>query len=205
MFYKKINNFEIKAFFDEVNNELINEVKFNKKILKTKVLNDKISKRYMGLELIKVDLKNILNWTGILKKIILNNENTQEEKCILNSLFVSIITTYWKCFANATGRDGAKLSHNIISQEHIKIHNELQRMRNNFTAHSGNDPFESGYLLKVEDSENQFSSFILPVHRKMAYCDDVFANNIMALTRFLISYIETKQEELILKINAPLI
>lgn len=198
MYQKKVGKFIIKSFFDKQRGKLINNVTFLRKQLPTQVLSDRRSLQYMGLELIKSDLLDVINWCNISSELLSNDNKNNSSLPILHSLFISIVTTYWKCFADTKGRHGAQLNDTYIASEYLPMHHELKRIRHNFTAHSGDDPFESGYLLLVKDlnRKNRFLPFTLPIHRKAANADLTMNQKIKTLATSLIEKIEVKQERL---------
>lgn len=202
MFYKKVGLFEIRAFYDQGQNTLINKVTYKRKLVETEVLDDHISKSYIGYRLILDDLKNIVLWAKLVLDYLEKKEKTDTDNVVLHSLFISIVTTYWKCFADTKGRNGTQLNCSICPKKYVGIHNEIKRIRNNFTAHSGDDPFESGYLLKVMDchDKNRFGAFTLPIHRKAQHGDKKLTNNIILLVEAIIEEIKIKQEKRLQKI-----
>lgn len=203
MYYKKINGFELKAFFDAERRELVSKVTFRRKNLQTQVLNDKLSQSYIGYNLTIDDLKSVVNWGNIALNLLSSNERTTEDDSILQSLFISMITTYWKCFADTRGRNGVQLNKKLVPKSHIAVHDELRRIRNNFAAHSGDDPFESGYILYVKDvpGKNRFKPFVIPIQRKAHCTDRKLTENIIELSRLLVEVIEGKQIKLLEQIN----
>ncbi|QDF76198.1 MULTISPECIES: hypothetical protein [Shewanella] len=94
MFYEKIGGFEIRAFFDKEQRKLINKVTYRRKLLPTQILDDRLSQSYIGYTLILADLKNVVAWGNIALGILEQNNVTSEQRTILNSLLVSIVTTY---------------------------------------------------------------------------------------------------------------
>jgi hypothetical protein len=196
MFHKKIGKYEVRAFFDKERNKLVNKVAYQRKQLPVEVLNDSLSKSYMGHELVITDLQKIITWSKISIGILSDKNKTEEDVKILHGLFISIVTTYWKCFAETNGRYGVQLNKKIIPKEHLELHNELKEIRNNFTAHCGGDPFEVGYLLLVSDinNKNRFQPFTIPIHRKAANADGQKINAIINLAKSLVSSIENKQK-----------
>ncbi|MFW8630508.1 hypothetical protein [Vibrio natriegens] len=203
MYYEKVGRFEIRAFFDRNRDELVNKVTFRRKEVQTEVLEDRLSQSYIGYQLIVEDLKRVLNWAQIAINLLEKNKLDVNDKYVLESLFISMVTTYWKCFADTKGRHRVQLSKGMIPNTHIDIHNELRRIRHNFTAHSGDDPFESGYMLHVKDvpSKNRFTPFNLPIHRKAGHGDKVLTKNIRDLSDILIKAIKIKQDKLRSKIE----
>jgi hypothetical protein len=198
MYQQKIGNFVIKAFFDKERCKLINKVTYFRKNLPIQVLKDPKSLKYVGLELIKSDLLRIKEWIDISLKLLSKKEKDADVEHILQSLFISIVTTYWKCFADTKGRHRIHLNKNNIDPEYLSLHEELKRIRNNFAAHSGDDPFESGYLLLVKDLERKtrFEPFTLPIHRKAANADIRFNQRIAILVESLIKETEKQQKVL---------
>lgn len=203
MFYEKIGGFEIRAFFDKEQCKLTNKVTYRRKLLPTQVLDDKLSQSYIGYTLILADLKNVVVWGSIALGILEQKGVTSEQHAILNSLLVSIVTTYWKCFADTKGRHGVHLNVKHIPNEYKFIHNEIKRIRHNYAAHSGDDPFESGYVLYVKDimGKNRFEPFTIPIHRRANHADKELTSNIILLSERLIANTNLKQEKLLDKIK----
>ena len=203
LFYEKIGGFEIRAFFDKQQHKLINKVTYRRKLLPTQVLDDRLSQSYIGYTLILADLKNVVAWGNIALGILEQKEITSEQHAILNSLLVSIVTTYWKCFADTKGRHGVRLNVKQIQNEYKFIHHEIRRIRHNYAAHSGDDPFESGYVLHVEDivGKNRFEPFTIPIHRRANHGDKKLTSNIIKLSESLIESIHLKQEKILEKIK----
>ncbi len=92
---------------------------------------------------------------------------------------------------------------NQIQNEYKYIHHEIRRIRHNYAAHSGEDPFESGYVLYVEDivGKNRFEPFTIPIHRRANYGDKKLTSNIIKLSESLIENINRKQEKLLDRIK----
>lgn len=203
MYYKKIDGFEIRAFFVKESNELVNKVTYRRKALQTEILDDRLSKSYIGNRLILSDLKGVQQWAEMALKLLDKKDLSKDEKSILNSLFISMVTTYWKCFADTKGRHGVQLNKKYVPSTHTAIHEELRRIRHNFTAHCGDDPFESGYILYVKDVEGKerFEPFSLPIQRKANHGDRKLTRNIIDITSVLIEKLEEKQEKLLHKIE----
>jgi hypothetical protein len=189
----------MRAFFDKENCNLVNKVTYRRKQLPTKILNNRSSKNYIGYELIKADLKNIVEWAKLTIELKANNIDGSIKNATLKSLFISIITTYWKCFGDTKGRNGTKLNKKMLAKEHRSVHDTMKRLRHNFTAHSGDDPFESGYLLHVSDlaGKSRFEPFTIPIHRKAMSSDLTLTNNIINISNDLISQIAKKQDVLL--------
>ncbi|MGI2197425.1 hypothetical protein [Shewanella baltica] len=203
MYYKKIGGFELRAFFDKERNELVNKVTYRRKAIQTQVLDDRFSQSYIGYKLIVADLNSVLSWGKIVTHLLDKKEVTTEDKAILHSLFISMVTTYWKCFADTKGRNGVQLNDKLVPKSHTLVHRELRRIRHNFAAHSGGDPFESGYILHVKDiaGKNRFEPFTIPIHRKANHGDKKLTSNIIELTTLLIQCLETKQEKILEQIK----
>ncbi|QDF76199.1 MULTISPECIES: hypothetical protein [Shewanella] len=96
-----------------------------------------------------------------------------------------------------------RLHVNQIQNEYKYIHHEIRRIRHNYAAHSGEDPFESGYVLYVEDivGKNRFEPFTIPIHRRANYGDKKLTSNIIKLSESLIENINRKQEKLLDRIK----
>lgn len=203
LFYEKIGGFEIRAFFDKEQNKLINKVTYRRKLLPTRVLDSKCAQNYIGYTLILADLKNVVAWGNIALGILEKKDATSEQRAILNSLFVSIVTAYWKCFANTKGRHKVRLRVKDIQNEYKFIHHEIRRIRHNYAAHSGDDPFESGYVLYVEDivGKNRFEPFTIPIYRRANHGDKELTSNIIKLSESLIENISLKQGKILDKIK----
>ncbi|QUI64002.1 hypothetical protein GSF04_16530 [Pseudoalteromonas sp. A22] len=202
MYYEKIGGFEVKAFFDSDKGQLVHKVTYRRKLLKTRVLGDRLSQSYIGHKLIIADLASVLSWGNIAMTLLDRKVQPPENKPILHSLFVSMLTTYWKCFADTKGRHGVQLNRKLVPKQYIVIHDELRRMRHNLAAHSGDDPFENGYVLYVEDvaGKSRFEPFVLPIHWKAYGADKKMIKNITELSKQLIDVLEGKQEKLLKRI-----
>ncbi|EGR1757958.1 hypothetical protein ACWO0M_004683 [Vibrio parahaemolyticus] len=207
MYYEKKNGFEIRAFYDPERDELINTVKFRRKVLPTKVLNDKISQSYVGYRLIKSDLESVLEWAKVSVTILEKKSKSESDKRVLHSLFVSMVTMYWKCFADTKGRHRMKLNPKWIDDKHRHIHEHLKNIRHNFAAHSGSDPFESGYLLYFSDFDGRarFNPGIIPIYRKAGHADNELTNNIILLVTSIVDKIDAKLVSLMEKIKESVV
>lgn len=195
MHQKKVGNFKITSHYDSENKLASHEVTWKGDKVNTVNLDTKESKKYMGYELIKKDLVRVIEWSKINIKLFESIES-QETKQIMSSLLVSIVITYWKCFAQTEGRERVQLDENCVKNSmYEKMHFELKKIRHNYIAHSGIDNFEEGSLLFVEGQENKYGSFTLPITVKASTFDKKFSENVIKLAESIIKVVEHKQEK----------
>lgn len=200
----EVGSFKIEASYDEDKEKFNNKVTWNGEVVDARVLNDIESKKYLAYQLIRADLVKVKQWAE-LNIDILKNEINEKEKIILTSLFTSIIITYWKCFAKTEGREGIQLSDSFIKNNtYENVHDEIKRIRHNYIAHSGVDPFEQGYMLYCEGKKDKYDSFTLPIWRKASDFDTMFCENIIKLVNSILKMLDEKQAKRLRGINKKL-
>ena len=136
----------------------------------THLINEPISKKYIGYLLIAQDLKDAERWLTLAYKlrpplktkpspnkktypyIRLEEDEDDIEKHknyrITKSLFFSSIVFYGKCFTKAKGR-GIQLNKSFVPHEYHDKHDEILEYRHTLAAHSGKGPWDTGKVRLV--------------------------------------------------------
>lgn len=115
-------------------------------------LKSKLAMQLGGYALIERDLRIVGTWLEEMHKhcepLPENSRagwgatrSSDEEHPIVQSLFVSSVSFYGKCFSQCDGRK-IKLDKKWVPHKFEDTHDLLIQMRNNFTAHSGATKFE---------------------------------------------------------------
>lgn len=204
MFATKVGYFTIRAFVDHEAKELHWAVKYKRKEVNAEAIDDQIANRYSGLQNINFDLKRMLEWLELAVEIRAKKNLSIVEAKMLSSLFVSIVTTYWKCFADTKGRYRIHLNADkYVPKDLSKVHETLKGYRHNYTAHSGDDPLEHGVILKVSDSKTpaRFSPALMPVWASASTGDKTFYMNTQKLVQSVLEQVESEQKKLWRKLN----
>ena len=136
-------------------------------------MTSRLARQLSGYTLIERDLRAIHGW---LEKILdLSKSQLAEEKegwCLTtkpdpehslsSALFIAAVTCYAKCFTQADGRK-LKLHREVaVPAELREIHDLVIKFRNNFTAHSGAERYETAQIMLVlnplirEGTESKF-------------------------------------------------
>ncbi len=149
----------------------------------TELIDTGIAKKYVAYDLIRHDLVCAKEWIELAYKILPprgDNKSTastdrygpkedREKENIIMSLFISSVTYYGKCFAQAKGR-GVKLDKVFVPNEFHTKHDQIIQFRHTVAAHSGNGPWDTGVLKLIKTTDND--PFIWSELKMLSFCDD---------------------------------
>lgn len=128
-------------------------------------LKSKLAEQLGGYSLIDKDLRNVLAWLQAIDTLFPENERPYETAIApdrerfntIKGLFVASVTFYGKCFTQCEGRR-VKLDKKIIDAQFLEEHEEILKLRHNFTAHSGAEKCEDvkiALVLPPKTSSNE--------------------------------------------------
>lgn len=204
------NNWSVKRFIPAKTDNIMSTFFHGKKKAETKKLESPKSKVYAGYVLMKHEIKNINAWVEIKHSIINKHDDLKELATVgykwdlvshehIQAIFIAIISTYGKLFSNAEGRR-VKLERTQIPSEFLKIHDHLIKLRDKYTAHSGDSEIESCvpilvYCRKQDKVIGMIDHDIIqPAGMKF---DDSFIKLINHIDAFLEQKIETIKRKII--------
>jgi len=144
------------------------------------------------LELVEQALKTAIKISEKLESTLPPNthhilsDTDPDQHIILWALLTSSITTYYKCFADASGRK-IKLSENKLNEtltsEQIAYHKRIKLMRHSWIAHGGANQHDiAKTLLLLDPTAEDQSPKILTILTHTSY---VFGPSSLELTDFL--------------------
>ncbi|PQJ71919.1 hypothetical protein [Polaribacter butkevichii] len=162
------------------------------------------------------DLEYVINCISELQ-IIREKEKHQKEERILikRSLFISVITTYGRCFTCTKKNGRIWLNKNLIteyfpknsdinSKDLIKFHEYIMNLRHKYIAHADENNFEStrAYI----EFEFDYKSFILNSKIKnftagMYNFDETQMSNFKIISNCFLAIVEIKKSELVEKLK----
>jgi hypothetical protein len=128
-----------------------NEYRFKGKIAPSIIMSDPVSLRYAAYSLIEKDLRVALFWLNEIEKLapILDERRRNPAKMnVIKGLFVAAVTFYAKCFTTCEGRK-VKLDRKLLDSDYLPIHDDVMKLRHNFTAHSGSENCEGAKVSLV--------------------------------------------------------
>ena len=165
-----MSNFETVKSIDPVSGKTIMTVFFQGQQCESFVLRKKISKKYIGLDLIYQDIDQAISWLrnahslllpakgGDVDGVVKTNyvKSNDETGLKLKAYFYASIITYAKCFCNTTGR-GTKLdARDYVATEFMDYHEKIMGFRNGLVAHAG-DVFDTGeVIVALHPSDDRF-------------------------------------------------
>ena len=147
---------------------------------------------YKDLELVELSLKTAIKIAKELEKTLpegshhIRSDINTESHILLWALLTSSITTYYKCFAEASGRK-IKLSENklneTLTQEQIAYHKKIKLMRHNWIAHGGKNKQDiAKTLLLLDPTTEQTHPKILTIITHTSY---IYEQSSVELSEFL--------------------
>ncbi|MDF7789562.1 hypothetical protein P4908_04780 [Pantoea ananatis] len=166
-------------------------------------LTGKMIAKVRAMFLIEKDLRNILSWIGLSKRIFSEptlldsfGEGDEYRNIFLKSLLISIVTSYMKCF-NTTKDRSFSLDDAQVPKEFKQIHLKVKEIRNNFAAHKGAFIHDNcSFSLVVSGLKENPTLEIMPhlIHpngiRSSKELDDLFS-----LCKYLHTYVYDKSED----------
>lgn len=115
----------------------------NGKVLPRIGIEGYLADQIKAFTLLDKDLRNVIEWLKIAQEIDDESDGNNafldgsiKYSLIIKSLFVSILTTYGKCFTQATGRRFT-LNKKHIPTEYVDFHEKIINARHNYAAHKG--------------------------------------------------------------------
>ena len=123
----------------------------------------------------------------------------QSDKIILSAITNALISTYGRCFSNATANGYPKIEKKEIPNNHKEAHDFLMGLRNNFTGHRGKteSEFGIGYMLI---NESNIPTFKFSGLKRLKLSGDQI-NKIDNLLFFIDSYLAEKNQKLTNKLH----
>ncbi|NEK82806.1 MAG: hypothetical protein G3W58_16470 [Pantoea ananatis] len=161
-----------------------------------------------AMQLIHKDLRNVISWIDMIREIankldLLGHfqEPDIAKNIILKSLFISILTTYGKCFTEAKARKFS-LNKSNIPAEYKELHRELIEARHNFAAHKGNEELDDCLLDLViyGPKKNRACEIFTSLRQVNSNVSDDWLNELEILLRVLMDHVKTKWQRIIKKI-----
>ena len=151
----------------------------------TEIIDTRLEKQYVAYDLIHHDLVCAKEWIELAHKILPPRSNGQstknkdqygpmghkEKETIIQSLFISSVTYYGKCFTQAKGR-GVKLDKAFVPSEFNQKHDQIMEFRHTIAAHSGNGPWDVGVLKLVKSPNGDLKPFVWSELKMLSFCDD---------------------------------
>lgn len=121
--------FESISYLDKVTGKPHYYYKQNNVVCKHITIDNKRSKRLVGLTLIRADLRKVLRWLELIEENFITDKASGVQKSshamhdplISRALFVASLSTYGKCFTQAEGR-GTTLSEKDVPEELQNTH-----------------------------------------------------------------------------------
>ncbi len=135
------------------------------------ILDTKLSRRYLGLSLIKQDLIDVHNWIEKMNELApesLNNSNGEivylesnnTNMSLLKALYFSSIISYGKCFVTSDGRKTRLEEKDHINPIYLDFHELIMEKRHGLVAHAGKF-FDNGEVV-ISPHPNGHSFNIYP-------------------------------------------
>lgn len=173
-------------------------------------LKGRFVEQYVSLQLLDKDLRNVIGWEGLIKKIYddLNEEQhfiqpDLEKNLLLKSLFISKVITYGKCFTEAKGRRFT-LQRNNVPEQCRDLHDEIMNVRHNFAAHKGEYEYDQGGLALIlpGTKKKRYYHIFSELHQINYGTNEKDNARFLQLYDSLRDFVKGKQDKLIEKIYA---